>query len=147
MTHENAMNIPSSDISSLRCDHLTIAKRETGTESLLFLGYPLRLSPDETRLLRVLLTVDPSLTDSAGYASVDTVLMAMRQTFADEHPLTDTERLAIFFDPNYSIPRVPYSPEQIAILAGRVNRKAIAIGGRKLILGKSHHGYRINPYM
>ena len=26
-------------------------------------------------------------------------------------------------------------------------RKALAIGGRKLILGKSHHGYRMNPYM
>ncbi len=71
----------------------------------------------------------------------------MRQAVANEHPLTDEERLAIFFDPDYSLPRIPYSPEQIAILAGRINRKAVAIGGRKLILGKSHHGYRINPYM
>jgi hypothetical protein len=33
------------------------------------------------------------------------------------------------------------------VVIERINRKASAIGGRKLIQGKSHHGYRINPYM
>jgi hypothetical protein len=36
---------------------------------------------------------------------------------------------------------------QIAVLVNRINRKASLISGRKLIIGKSHHGYKLNPYM
>ena len=36
---------------------------------------------------------------------------------------------------------------QIAVLVGRINKKAAAIGGRPLIEGRSHHGYRLNRYM
>lgn len=39
------------------------------------------------------------------------------------------------------------SPEQIPVLVNRINRKASAISGRRLILGVSHQGYRINPCM
>ena len=126
---------------------LTVEHDPDGGEHLTYLGYPLRLSPDESRLLRVLLNQDPADADPQGYFSVDAVLASMRQLAADAHPLTDEEWLAIFFDKSYKLPRVPYSPEQIAILAGRINRKSAAIGGRKLILGKSHHGYQVNPYM
>ncbi|MBO5510677.1 MAG: hypothetical protein J6B24_02995 [Clostridia bacterium] len=37
--------------------------------------------------------------------------------------------------------------EEISVLVNRVNRKALAIGGRKLIVGVSHRGYRMNPYL
>lgn len=36
---------------------------------------------------------------------------------------------------------------QIAVLVNRINHKAIAISERPLILGKSHHGYQLNPYL
>lgn len=131
-------------VSAVLYNWLTLRTEADGTERWTYLGYPLRLSPDESRLLRVLLEQNPAASDPRGYFSVDTVLTALRHMV---HPLTDEERLDIFFDPEYRLPHVPYSPEQVAILAGRVNRKAAAIGGRKLILGKSHHGYKVNPYM
>ena len=118
-----------------------------GEERLIYLGYPLRLSPDESRLLRVLLIPDGHPTDAQGYRSVSTVLAALRASTTAEHPLTDEERLAIFFGQDSVCPDMPYSPGQIANLVCRINRKARAIGGRPLILGKSHHGYRVNPYM
>ena len=36
---------------------------------------------------------------------------------------------------------------QISVLVNRINRKAFAIGGRKLILGTSHHGFRFYEFM
>lgn len=44
-----------------------------------------------------------------------------------------------------ALTKIPAS--QIAVLVTRINRKAIVISGRKLILGKSHHGYQLNPYL
>ena len=39
------------------------------------------------------------------------------------------------------------SPGQISVLVNRINRKAYAIGGRRLILGTSHHGFQLNEHM
>ena len=39
------------------------------------------------------------------------------------------------------------SEGQISVQIHRINEKAKSISGRKLILGVSHHGFRINPYM
>lgn len=39
------------------------------------------------------------------------------------------------------------SSDQISVLVNRINRKAKAISGRKLLLGVSHHGFFLNPYM
>ena len=125
---------------SIPADHrLCVIQSNDGKEKLLYVGYPLRLSPDETRLLHALLARDPSQTDSHGFTSVDTVLQTMRKSVDHDTPNRIFDHL--------TEQQEKYSPEQIAILASRINRKSMAIGGRKLILGKSHHGYRINPYM
>jgi hypothetical protein len=72
----------------------------------------------------------------------------MRNAIAPADPFSILDSFSDFpLDPRDSLPRLPYSKEQIAILTSRINRKALAIGGRKLILGKSHHGYRMNPYL
>lgn len=143
------MTYPLHTVPSFQADRrLWVVQPEKGDEALMYLGYPLRLSPDEARLLRILLEADPAQADAQGYTAVDTVLGAMRSSIAhgDPNPFPDSfpEPSPGPRDPR---PRLPYSKEQIAILASRVNRKAMAIGGRKLILGKSHHGYRVNPYM
>jgi DNA-binding CsgD family transcriptional regulator len=39
------------------------------------------------------------------------------------------------------------SAGQISVLVNRINRKASAIGNRKLILGTSHHGFQLNEFM
>ncbi len=127
--------------------HLTVKFFEDNRATVIYLGYPLTLSPDEFRLLRTILTQPSDQADPQGYFPVPTILNAMRRSVAEEHPLSDEERLAIFFGGDTHAPRDPYSVEQIAILASRINKKSAAIGGRKLIAGKSHHGYRINPYM
>lgn len=36
---------------------------------------------------------------------------------------------------------------QVSVLVHRINQKAFGIGGRRLILGISHHGLRFNEYM
>ena len=138
---------------SIQANHcLCVIQNSDGKEKLIYVGYPLRLSPDETRLLRVLLARDPSQADSQGYTPVDTVLQAMRKSVADdmtvEHSAAEHSAAepSCFFE-DFTERREKYSPQQIAILASRINRKAMAIGGRKLVLGRSHHGYRINPYM
>ena len=133
---------------SIPANHrLCVIQSSDGKEKLLYVGYPLRLSPDETRLLRVLLASDSSQADSQGYTPVDTVLQAMRNSVADDRAVDDSAAGSSWFFEDFTERREKYSPEQIAILASRINRKAMAIGGRKLVLGKSHHGYRINPYM
>ena len=55
-----------------------------------------------------------------------------------------------------SLPRSPSSAElaeatgmpagQVSVLVNRINRKAFEIGGRRLIIGASHHGFRIFEY-
>ena len=129
---------------------LTADTAEDGTVRLRYLGYPLHLSPSELRLLRILMEVDPAQTDSQGYASVDYVQKAMDSSVKDT-PLTEEELLAIFFGPQSEVPPPKKASETatapVAVVIERINRKASAIGGRKLIQGKNHHGYRINPYM
>lgn len=129
---------------------LTVDTAEDGTVRLRYLGYPLHLSPGELRLLRILMAVDPAQTDDQGYASVDYVQKAM-DSFVKDTPLTEEEILAIFFGPQSEVPPPKKASETatapVAVVIERINRKASAIGGRKLIQGKSHHGYRINPYM
>ena len=39
------------------------------------------------------------------------------------------------------------SAGQISVLVNRINRKAFAIGNRRLILGTSHHGFQLNEFM
>jgi DNA-binding CsgD family transcriptional regulator len=39
------------------------------------------------------------------------------------------------------------SAGQISVLVNRINRKASAIGNRRLILGTSHHGFQLNEFM
>ena len=39
------------------------------------------------------------------------------------------------------------SEGQISVQIHRINQKAKSISGRKLIIGISHHGFRINPHM
>ena len=127
-------------------ERLTMTQTADG-EQFLYLGYPLLLSPDEHILLSALRSAEDRDLDEEGYLPVSTLTGIMRVLYDKAHPMTDEERLAIFFDKNYKPPRIPYSPQQIAILVGRINRKAASIGGRKLIEGKSHHGYKQNPHM
>jgi hypothetical protein len=141
------MNHPTAPAAITRYGHLTVEIQSDSRPALTYLGYPLHLSPDEFRLLRVLLTSPDSPTDPQGYVPATEVLNAMRKDIVTEHDLTDEAMSSIFFGESTHPSRIPYSVEQIANLATRINRKATAIGGRKLILGKSHHGYRLNPYM
>lgn len=130
---------------------LTIDTAEGGATGLRYLGYPLHLSPGELRLLHILMEVDPTQTDDQGYVSVDYVQKAMDSFAQETDPLTEEEILAIFFGPQSEVtpPKKASEPTTapVAVVIERINRKASAIGGRKLIQGKSHHGYRINPYM
>ena len=142
------MNPVHTPISVQADSRLCIIPNGNGTETVLYLGYTLRLSPDEARLLHILLGADPAQADSQGFTAVETVLQTMRNAIAPADPFSILDSFSDFpLDPRDSLPRLPYSKEQIAILVSRINRKAFAIGGRKLILGKSHHGYRMNPYM
>ena len=103
-----------------------------------FLGYPLLLSPTELRILQELIRhfeVAPS-----AFVPTD-VLRAVcsHETPPEEFPLRGKD------DP--PLPPTPCSAPQIAVLVGRINKKATAIGGRHLIEGRSHRGYRLNRYM
>lgn len=127
-------------------DRLIITEGDGSLPWILYLGYTLRLSPDETRLLCCITSWEESNT-SGGFLSTEALLAVMRDRAAAAAPMTDGERLAIFFQPDRTPPPLPYSAQQISVLVSRINRKASAIGGRRLILGKSHHGYRLNPYL
>ena len=39
------------------------------------------------------------------------------------------------------------SEGQISVQIHRINEKAQTVSGRKLVIGMSHHGFSINPYM
>ena len=73
-----------------------------GEERFLYLGYPLLLSPDEQILLSALEGADPHTFDEEEYLPVSTLLDLMRDLHDKAHPLTDEERLAIFFDKHYT---------------------------------------------
>ncbi len=130
--------------------HLTVENTESGAARLRYLGYPLRLSPGELRLLCILGEVDPDQTDSEGFISVDLLCKLMNESDKAADALTEEEILAIFFGSHDPAPQkrtAELTAATAAAVIERINRKASAISGRKLIQGKSHHGYRINPYM
>ena len=102
-------------------DQLKILPCGGGRSAIVYLGYPLYLSRDEFRLLSVLLRTAPIDADPEGYLSSETILTALQELGTS------------------------LSTSRIVLLTSRINRKASVIGGRKLIQGKSHHGYRINP--
>lgn len=81
------------------------------------LGYDLRLSPSEETILTAILTAEPYTPPSA----VELVSL-----------LSDGRLI---------------SKNQVSVLVGRINRKASILSGRSLIIGVSHRGYRLNPYM
>ena len=141
------MSHPSSHVSVILYGHLTIKVFAHGFPAITYLGYPLHLSPDECRLLHVLLTHPASGSDPQGYFPVAAVISALQGAVALASPMNGEERQPLLFSDTTAHPRVSDSAEQIANLVARINRKAAAIGARRLILGKSHHGYRLNPYM
>ncbi len=104
-------------------DRLRVVQTDGEAATVIYLGYPLRLSPGETRLLLCLLR--ETLLIRRVSPELDTVEVA-----------TTTLQAA-----------VDCSPEQIKVQVSRINRKAEAIGGRRLILGRSHRGYAFHPYM
>jgi DNA-binding response OmpR family regulator len=81
------------------------------------LGYDLRLSPSEEAILTAILTAEP-------YTPPSAVELGSR--------LSDGRLI---------------SKNQVSVLVGRINRKASILSGRSLIIGVSHRGYRLNPYM
>ena len=103
-----------------------------------FLGYPLRLSPLE---LCILLALMVQFQDEP-LAFLQTE--ALRTVCA--HP-TPPELYPLRGDDDPPLPPIPCSAEQITVLVGRINKKAFAISKRRLIEGRSHHGYRLNRYM
>ena len=111
----------------------------TGTApAVYFLGYPLRLSPTEWLLLWEL--IQHFRIDLKAFVPTD----VLRASCAHETP---SEEFPLRGDDDPPLPPTPCSAAQIAVLVGRINKKAAAIGGRPLIEGRSHHGYRLNRYM
>ncbi|MCQ2429006.1 MAG: helix-turn-helix domain-containing protein [Clostridia bacterium] len=98
---------------------------------VVYLGWPLYLSPIEYRLLVTLLRAasDADIPD-AGWVSPAGLGAALA---CPDSPF---------------IGRRDGIPEgQVAVHVLRINRKAAAIGGRRLIVSRKGMGYRINPYM
>ena len=129
---------------------LTEEVTSSGAVRLRYLGYPIHLSVSELRLLYILWDMHPSHTDREGFVSVEFLCNAVNESVKRANTMTEEEILAIFFGPKDPTPQKRETELTAATLAAvieRINRKASAIGGRKLIQGKSHHGYRINPYM
>lgn len=96
---------------------LTLTQTHGLPPQFMLLGYSLRLSPSEGAILFEILTAEPRKAPSA--AELASILSADR----------------------------PVSENQVSVLVGRINRKAAFISGRRLILGVSHQGYRMNPYI
>ena len=93
-------------------------------DTVLYLGYPLRLSTQEKRIVTAL--ADASRDTGDGFVP--------------------TERLqSLSTDPTQAT--LPCSSGQIAVLVHRINQKAMVIGDRRLIISHRGRGYRLNPYM
>lgn len=99
--------------------------------SVFYLGYPLSLSDTELDILLLLLSA------------------AVRAPDADASWVSRTEVARAFACPDSPYPgRVNGLPvSQIPVYVSRINRKALPIGGRRLIDSHPGKGYRINPYM
>ena len=96
---------------------LTLTQTHGLPPQFMLLGYSPRLSPSEGAILFAILTAEPRKAPSA--AELASILSADR----------------------------PVSENQVSVLVGRINRTAAFISGRRLILGVSHQGYRMNPYI
>lgn len=102
-------------------EHIKLTVYTDGRETVSYLGYPLLLSPAERCILRTLLA---NIATEGGFCTTD----ALRTAVAEQNGTA-------------------CSSAQVAVLIGRINRKAHGIGGRKLVEGVSHHGYRLCPYV
>ncbi len=128
------------DTAVLSAGWLRIVRSSTaGTApAVYFLGYPLRLSPLELRILQRL--AEHFQVEQLTFVTTATLrAVCAHATPSEEFPLRGED------DP--PLPPTPCSAQQIAGLVRRINKKATAIGGRNLIEGRSHHGYRLNRYM
>lgn len=105
--------------SNLLWNHLSLAEREDAPPQVMLLGYSLPLSPSEAVILRTCMMAETAQTPSISAKALAQVLS----------------------------PEGRVSGDQVSVLVNRINRKARAVSGRKLILGVSHHGFRVNPYL
>ena len=93
-------------------------------DTVLYLGYPLRLSSQERRIVTALA--------DAGRDTGDGFVTTERLQYLSTDPTQAT---------------LPCSSGQIAVLVHRINQKAMVIGDRRLIISHRGRGYRLNPYM
>ena len=61
---------------------------------------------------------------------------------ASATPLLSAKSLALSLSRDGTV-----SEDMVSVLVNRINRKAASVSGRRLIIGESHHGFRINPYL
>ncbi len=100
-------------------------RERTTTCTVIYLGYPLQLSPSECRLVLCLcLPNNRTVCDNDAAECVPHDILRAALVGADGHPC---------------------SPAQVAVMVERVNRKAHDVSGRRLILGRRRVGYRLNP--
>ncbi len=99
--------------------HLTLTERENEPPRVMLLGYSLLLSPSEAAILKACM-----MAEAAGA------------------PALTSAELASVLAPDGAV-----SGDQVSVLVNRINRKAYGISGRKLVIGVSHHGYRVNPFL
>ena len=99
---------------------------DSHNETVLYLGYPLRLSTQEKRIVRALADAHRDTTDC--YVATDRL-----QVICTDCTCTDATSSC--------------SAGQIAVLVHRINLKAAAIGDRRLIVSHRGRGYRLNPHM
>jgi len=138
LTHRSVEEAP--DTAVLSAGWLRIVRSEAAptVPAVCFLGYPLHLSPLELLALQAL--AEHFLVDPLAFVPTDALrAVCAHATPPEEYPLRGED------DP--PLPPTPCSAQQIAVLVGRINKKAAAIGGRHLIEGRSHRGYRLNRYM
>ncbi len=109
--------------SAIFFEHLVILGRHPGVGGVSYLGYPLRLSPSE---YRILLCLVDALSNGDRGVGTERLLTALDSEEASETSIDAT---------------------QVAVYIRRINQKAAGIGGRKLIVRDRHLGYRLNPYM
>ena len=128
------------DTAVLSVGWLRIVRSSTAATApaVYFLGYPLLLSPLEWQILQTL--AEHFQDDEQVFVPTD----ALRSACSHETP---PEEFPLRGDDDPPLPPTPCSAKQIAVLVGRINKKATAIGGRSLIEGRSHHGYRLNRFM
>ncbi len=101
--------------------HLQVVGNHPDTARVIYLGYPLQLSPEECRLLLGILS---ALGEGRDGVDSETLYRTLSDDRSD-----------------------PSTVSKVSVYLGRINDKAADISGRKLILHDRHRGYRLNPYM